>query len=126
MMVLSNEKLLTLSLLLRTMPKQQQSLLMAHFSPEVVKKLAEIEQETGVNVEKLDWTPFYKSWPELEKILTECKEEVKRQKLAKIADEQRPSIKEYMSVKLGRQKKGTPIFLSQEVIKTIDRYINSL
>lgn len=125
-MVLSNEKLLTLSLLLRTMPKQQQSLLMAHFSPEVVKKLAEIEQETGVNVEKLDWTPFYKSWPELEKILTECKEEVKRQKLAKIADEQRPSIKEYMSVKLGRQKKGTPIFLSQEVIKTIDRYINSL
>lgn len=125
-MVLSNEKLLTLSLLLRTMPKQQQSLLMAHFSPEVVKKLAEIEQETGVNVEKLDWTPFYKSWPELEKILTECKEEVKRQKLAKIADEQRPSIKEYMSVKLGRQKKGTPIFLSQEVIKTIDRYINNL
>lgn len=125
-MILSNEKLITLSLLLRTMPKQEQSLLMAHFSPEVVKKLAEIEQETGSDIEKLDWTPFYRSWPELERILSDCKEEIKRQKISASADEQRPKIREYILMKTGRQKKGAPVFLSQDVIKIIDRYLNSM
>lgn len=125
-MILSNEKLLTLSLLLRTMPKQEQSLLMAHFSPEVIKKLAEIEQESGADVEKLDWTPFYRSWPELERILSDCKEEIKRQKIGNSADEQRPKIREYILMKTGRQKKGAPVFLSQDVIKIIDRYISSM
>ena len=80
MVTLSKDiKLLTLSLLLRTMPKTQQSLLLAHFSPEVVKRLSQIEQETGVDVGKLDWTPFYQSWPELKKILDDCKQEIKMQ-----------------------------------------------
>lgn len=99
---------------------------MAHFSPEVVKKLAEIEQETGADVEKLDWTPFYRSWPELERILSDCKEEIKRQKIGASADEQRPKIREYILMKTGRQKKGAPVFLSQDVIKIIDRYLNSM
>jgi len=126
MMVLSNEKLLTLSLLLRTLPKEQQSLLLAHFNPEVVRRLAEIEQETGVDLEKVDWTPFYRSWPELEKILNDCNEEIRLQKVISLADEQRPRMREYMLLKTGRLKKGPPILLSQEVIKVIDRYISSL
>ena len=80
-------KLLTLSLILRTMPKMQQSLLLAHFSPEVVKRLSQIEQETGVDAEKLDWTPFYQAWPELKKILDDCKQEIKMQQFQSLANE---------------------------------------
>ena len=54
MVTLSKDiKLLTLSLILRTMPKTQQSLLLAHFSPEVVQRLSQIEKETGVDIEKI-------------------------------------------------------------------------
>ncbi len=127
MVTLSKDtKLLTLSLVLRTMPKEQQSLLLAHFSPDVVKKLIQIEQETGVDIEKLDWTPFYQTWPELRKILNDCKEEMKTQKLISAANEQRPKIKEYLQLKLGKQRKGAPIFLTQEVMKIIDQYLAEL
>ena len=127
MPILSKDiKLLTLSLILRTMPKTQQSLLMAHFDPEVVRMLNHIEQETGVDVEKLDWTPFYQAWPELQKILRDCNEEIKIQKLLQAADEQRPKLREYLLLKLGKQKKGAPVFLSQGVTKIVDQYINEL
>ena len=127
MVTLSKDiKLLTLSLLLRTMPKTQQSLLLAHFSPEVVKRLSQIEQETGVDVEKLDWTPFYQSWPELKKILDDCKKEIEVQKLHSVASEQRPKIKEYLQLKLGKQRKGAPVFLTQEVMRIIDHYLTEL
>ncbi len=126
MMLLSNEKLLTLSLLLRTLPQEQQSLLLTHFNPEVARRLREIEEEAGVDVEKVDWTPFYRTWPELERILKDCNEEIRFQKVASIAEEQRPKLREYMLMKLGRIKKGTPILISQDVIKIIDRYMSSL
>ncbi len=127
MVTLSKDiKLLTLSLVLRTMPKTQQSLLLAHFSPEVVKRLSQIEQETGVDIEKLDWTPLYQTWPELKKILDDCREEIKIQKLQSAAYEQRPKIKEYMQIKLGKQRKGAPVFLTQDVIKAIDQYLTEL
>lgn len=127
MPILSKDiKLLTLSLILRTMPKTQQSLLMAHFNPEVVKRLTQIEQESGVDVEKLDWTPFYQAWPELQRILKDCNEEIKIQKLAQVADEQRPKLREYLLLKLGKQKKGAPVFLSSDIIKIIDQYVNEL
>ncbi|MBI2996670.1 MAG: hypothetical protein HYY52_08225 [Candidatus Melainabacteria bacterium] len=116
-------KLLTLSLVLRTMPKDQQALLMSHFNPEVVKRLVQIEKETGSDVEKLDWTPFYQSWPELQKILNECREEIKVQKLYKFADEQRPKLREYILTKLGKQKKGPPVFLSKDITKLVDEFI---
>lgn len=124
--LLKDRKLLTLSLLLRTMPKTQQSLLMAHFSPEVVKRLSEIEQQTSASVEKLDWTPFYQSYGELRKILDDCKEEIRVQKLVRLAEEQRPKIKEYILVKLGRHKKGPPIFLPQEIMKITDQFLRNL
>lgn len=127
MVTLSKDiKLLTLSLILRTMPKEQRSLLLAHFTPEVVKRLTQIEQETGIDVEKLDWTPLYQTWPELKKILNDCKEEIKMQKLISAANEQRPKIKEYLQLKLGKQRKGAPVFLTQEVIKVIDQYLAEL
>ena len=126
MEILSKDrKLLTLSLLLRTMPKPQQSLLMAHFNPEVVKRLTQIEQETQADIEKLDWTPFYQSWPELQRILNACKEEIRVQKLTRLAEEQRPKLKEYLLIKLGKQKKGPPVFLSQEIMKVTDQYLNN-
>ena len=127
MPILSKEiKLLTLSLLLRTLPREQQSLLMQHFTQEVMQQLSQIEQATGEDVEKLDWTPFYQSWTELQKILNECKEEIKFQRIIQIAEEQRTKIKEYILIKLGRQKKRTPIFLSEEVKKSVDQFILSL
>ena len=127
MVTLSKDiKLLTLSLLLRTMPKTQQSLLLAHFSPEVVTRLSQIEQETGADIEKLDWTPFYQSWPELKKILDDCRREVKIQKLQSVSNEQRPKIKEYLQLKLGKQRKGAPVLLTQEVMKVIDQYLAEL
>lgn len=119
-------KLLTLSLILRTMPKDQQSLLMTHFSPEVVKVLTQIEQETKTDVEKLDWTPFYQAWPELQKILNDCKKEIKSQKISRVADEQRPKLKEYILIKLGVQRKGPPIFLSKEVMSIVDRFLTDM
>ncbi len=127
MPILSKDiKLLTLSLILRTMPKTQQSLLMAHFDPQVVRMLNQIEQETGMDIEKLDWTPFYQAWPELQRILKDCNDEIKIQKLLQAADEQRPKLREYMLLKLGKQKKGAPVFLSQGVTKIVDQYINEL
>ena len=127
MVTLSKDiKLLTLSLILRTMSKEQQSLLLAHFSPEVVKRLSQIEQETGADVEKLDWTPFYQSWPELKKILDDCRGEIKARKLQSITNEQRPKIKEYMQLRLGKQRKGAPIFLTQDVTKIIDQHLTEL
>ena len=126
MVITKDIKLLTLSLILRTMPKNQQSLLMAHFSPDVVKRLMQIEQQTGSDIEKLDWTPFYQAWPELRRILNDCKEEIKIQNLVRFAEEQRPSLKEYILVKTGRQKKGAPIFLSPEIVKIVDRYLAEL
>ena len=127
MVTLSKDiKLLTLSLLLRTMPKTQQSLLLAHFSPEVVKRLSQIEQETGVDIEKLDWTPLYQTWPELKKILDDCRGEIKAQKFQSVANEQRPKIREYLQLKLGKQRKGAPILLTQEVMKVIDQYLAEL
>lgn len=119
-------KLLTLSLILRTMPKEEQSLLMAHFSPEVVRRLAQIEQETGANVEKLDWTPFYQSWPELQKILNDCKREVKSKKLFRLAEEQRPKLREYILGKLGVPRKGPPVFLSQDVMVAVDQFLSNV
>ena len=121
-----NIKLMTLFLILRTMPKEQQSLLMAHFSPEVVKMLTEIEQYAGPDIEKLDWTPFYQAWPELQRILASCKEEIKSQKVFHIADEQRPRIREYILQKLGKQKRGAPIVLSQEITKIVDLYLSDV
>ena len=108
------------------MPKAQQSLLLAHFSPEVTKRLSQIEQETGSDIEKLDWTPFYQSWPELKKILDDCKGEIKMQKLQSVSNEQRPKIKEYLQLKLGKQRKGAPVLLTQEVMKVIDQYLAEL
>ena len=119
-------KLLTLSLLLRTMPKNERSLLMVHFNPEVVKRLVQIEQETSADVEKLDWTPFYQTWPELQRILNDCKQEIKMQKLISFAEEQRPKLRDYILTKLGRPKKGAPVFLPKEVIKAIDNFLVSL
>ena len=121
-----DRKLLTLSLLLRTMPKSEQSLLMAHFSPEVVQRLTQIEQETGVDVEKLDWTPFYQSWPELLKILNDCKGEIKTQKVTRFAEEQRPKLREYILLKSGKLKKGPPVFLSKDVMKVVDQSLANL
>ena len=127
MVTLSKDiKLLTLSLVLRTMPKEQQSLLLAHFSPEVVKALSMIEQATGVDIEKLDWTPLYQTWPELKKILDDCRKEIKIQKQRSTAGEQRPKIREYMQIKLGKQRKGAPIFLTQDVMQAIDQYLEEL
>ena len=127
MVTLSKDiKLLTLSLVLRTMPKEQQSLLLTHFSPDVVKALSMIEQTTGTDIEKLDWTPFYQSWPELKKILDDCKGEIKAQKLQSVSNEQRPRVKEYMQLKLGKQRKGAPVFLTQDVMKVIDQYLTEL
>lgn len=119
-------KLLTLSLVLRTMPKEQKSLLMSHFNPEVVKQLTHIEQATKVDVEKLDWTPCYQSWPELKRILDECKEEIKSQRKRQHAEEQRPKLREYILTKLGIQRKGAPVFLSKEVMNIVDRYLAEL
>ena len=125
--ILSKEiKLLTLSLLLRTMPKTQQSLIIQHFGQDVVKQLQEIEAQTGSDVEKLDWTPFYQTWPELQRILNDCKEEIKAQKMIQVAEKQRPQLREYILVKLGKQKKGTPVFLSPEITRIVDQYITSL
>ncbi len=127
MVVLSKDiKLLTLSLILRTMPKEQQSLLLAHFSPDVVKALSMIEQTTGSDVEKLDWTPLYQTWPELTKILRDCKEEIKMQKFHSVSNEQRPKIREYMQLKLGKQRKGAPVFLTQSIMKVVDQYLTEL
>jgi hypothetical protein len=123
-MVSQEMKLLTLSLILRTMPREQQTLLMSHFSPEITRRLKEIEAESNVDVEKLDWTPIYQSWPELKKILSECKEQIRQQGLIKIAEEQRPIIKQYILMKLGMQK-GAPVLLSDKVKKTIDKYLTS-
>lgn len=121
-----DRKLLTLSLLLRTLSKNEQLLLIAHFSPEVVNSLNQIEQETGGDLEKLDWTPFYQSCPELQKILLACREEIKSQKVFKIIEEQRTKIKDYMLTRSGKQKKGPPTFLSKEVMKVIDHYLQTL
>ena len=119
-------KLVTLSLVLRTMPKDQQSLLLAHFPPEIVKKLTFIEQQTGSDVEKLDWTPFYQAWPELKQILDDCRKEIKLQKLQSIAESQRPKVKNYLLQKMGRQKKGGAVLLSQEITKIIDGYLEEI
>ena len=119
-------KLLTLSLILRTMPREQQSLLLAHFSPEVVKMLSMIEQQTESSVEQLDWTPFYQSWPELKQILDDCRKEIRTQKLSAQAEQQRPKLKEYILQKLGKKKKGPPVFLSQEITKIIDHYVENI
>ena len=99
---------------------------MAHFNPEVVKTLNELEKETSVDVEKLDWTPFYQSWPELQRILNDCKKEIKSQKVIKIREEQRPRIREYISLKLGKQKKGPPVLLSRDVTKVIDSFLSNI
>lgn len=127
MPVLSKDiKLLTLSLILRTLPQDQQRVLKAHFSPEVVKALDIIEKSTNVDVEKLDWTPFYQAWPDLQKILSDCKREIGSQRKFKITEEQRPRIRDYMMNKLGMQRKGPPVFLSQEVMNIIDRFLTNL
>ena len=127
MVALSKDiKLLTLSLILRTLPHDQQSILMQHFSSDVVEILKQIEKETGDDVSHLDWTPFYQSWPELQRILDDCKNEIKAQVMVRFAEEQRPKIREYIMIKLGRQKKGAPVFLSQDVLKVIDRFITTL
>jgi hypothetical protein len=119
-------KLLTLSLLLRTMPKSQQSILLSHFSPNVARKLAMIEHQTAnINVENLDWTPFYRTWPGLKKIVDECKSEIKQQELVKYAEEQRPLVKEYILTKLGMKRPGAPIVLSAAVKKVIDQFLTS-
>ena len=123
MLLTKDTKLLTLSLILRTMPKEQQSLLLAHFTPEVAKILTLIEQQTGGDVEKLDWTPFYQAWPELKKILDDCKKEIRIQKLQALAEKQRPKIKDYCMQKIGRQRKGPPVLMSPDITKIIDQYI---
>lgn len=106
------------------MPRNQQSLLKSHFSPEVIKKLDEIEKLTGESkVEQLDWTPFYQSWPELKRILNECREEIKQQNMIKSVEAQRPMVKDYILMKLGKKKKGMPVILSGDVTKIIDQYI---
>lgn len=126
MVVTSKEiKLLTLSLLLRTMPKDEQSLLMGHFSEDVARELARIQNETAGDVEKLDWSPFYKTWPELQKILNDCNNEMKSQRIVKFAEEQRPKFREYILAKLGRQKKGPPVLLSEDVTAVIDDYLEN-
>ena len=124
MVIVSKDiKLLTLSLILRMMPKEQQSLLMSHFTPEVVRRLQEIEQETGGDVEKLDWTPFYQAWPELQRIVVDCKKETEGKRVIQFAEEQRPFLREYVLVKSGKQKKGAPIFLTPDVTRVVDRII---
>ena len=45
---------------------------MSHFSPEVVSRLNEIEQEAGADIEKIDWRPFTRYWGDLRKIIDEC------------------------------------------------------
>lgn len=106
------------------MPKEQQSLLLAHFSPDVTSKLKQIEQMTGeIDIEMLDWTPIYQAWPELKKILDSCKNEIKSQKLQTVAGVQRPKLREYLMLKTGKQKKGAPVFFSPELTKVIDQYI---
>ena len=106
------------------MSRPQQTLLMKYFSPETIKKINELEgQSHDISIEKLDWGPFYQSWPELKKILRECKEEVRQNGLVKLIETQRPQIKEYILVKLGKKKKAQPVLLSQEVIKIIDQFL---
>ena len=116
-------KLITLSLLLRTMPKHEQSLVMSHFSPEVVSRLNEIEQEAGADIEKIDWRPFTRYWGDLRKIIDECREEVRVQKLLEFANKQRPQIRDYMLLKLGKKKKGAPVILSPDITKAVDQFI---
>jgi hypothetical protein len=127
MVVLSKDiKLLTVSLILRTLPKDQQALVKAHFNPEVVKVLNQIEKETNIDVEKLDWTPFYQAWPELQRILSDCRREIEAQKKFKVAEEQRPRIREYILTKLGVQRKGPPVFFSQDISAIIDDFLTNL
>lgn len=99
---------------------------MAHFAPDVTKRLKELEAEGGVDVEKLDWTPIYQTWPELQRILDECKREIKSQKIVKLGEAQRPKLREYILIKLGKLKKGAPILLSQEVVKVVDQFLANL
>ena len=127
MPILSKEiKLLTLSLLLRTMPKTQQSLIMQHFAPEVVNALNQIEQETGTDIEKLDWTPFYQTWPDIQRILHDCKKEIRAKNTEALAEGQRPKLRAYILVKLGKQKKGPPVVLPEVVKDIVDEYLSKI
>lgn len=126
MVVLSKDiKLLTVSLILRTLPKDQQALVKAHFNPEVVKVLNQIEKETNIDVEKLDWTPFYQAWPELQRILNDCRMEIEAQKKFKVAEEQRPRVRDYILTKLGVQRKGAPVLFSQDITAVIDNFLTN-
>ena len=127
MVVISKDiKVLTVSLILRTLPKDQQAMIKAHFSPEVVKVLNQIEKETNIDVEKLDWTPFYQAWPELQRILSDCKREIEAQKKFKVAEEQRPRIRDYILTRLGVQRNGPPVFFSQDITGIVDNFLTNL
>lgn len=123
-MLAKDTKLITLSLLLRSMPSEKQSLLMSHFNSDLQRALRRIQMESSLE-QNMDWAAVSQSVPALRKILNECLEEARLQKLAKAAEEQRPQLKQYILMKLGKHKKGGPVFLSQDITKVIDKYITS-
>lgn len=127
MVILSKEnKLLTLALLLHSMSQAEKSLLMSHFSPGVVESLNQIEKEIGASTQGIDWTPLYSSCNELQRILNECRQEISAQDINRFAMGQRPKLREYILTKLGKQKKGAPVFLSQEIKRVVDHFLTNL
>lgn len=125
-MITKQMKLVTLSLLLKSMPVEHKNLLLSYFSPETARVLQRMEAEMEGDPAQLDWTPIYESFPELKNIVEDCRKEIRLQKIADLADEQRPSIKQYILMKIGKQRKGGPVFLSEGVKNSIDKYLNTV
>lgn len=98
---------------------------MSHFSPDVARELRRIEMESGSNTTNIDWAPMYQSFPQLKKVLNDCVSEIRQQKLERFAEEQRPIIRQYILMKLGKNIKSAPVFISEEIKETIDRYMAS-
>lgn len=115
------KKLKTLTLILRSLPPNLQTMIVEKLPAKVVEKLAQLEMSIEDELTDEDWKNFYEAWPELANMVTEVKSEAKSKEIGHLLATERPKVRDYIAYKTGESEERPN--LTSSITKIIDQVV---
>ncbi len=115
------QKLKTLTLILRSLPPMLQTMIVQKLPAQVVEKLATLELSIEEELTEEDWESFYESWPELASMLGNVKQEAKSEEVKNLMITERPKIRDYIAYRTGKSEERPN--LPSSICKIVDQTV---
>ena len=119
---MGNNKLKTLTLILRSLPPKMQKTIIQELPAQVVEKLAHLEMTIDDQLTDEDWKDFYESWPEFATMISTVKKESKTQEIQNLMSTERPKVKEYVAHRMGKSEERPN--LSSSITRVLDQVLS--